>query len=34
MRMIGGEKFRGVLRLPCTLAVRESSGPAKIEGNP
>ena len=25
MRMIGGEGFHGVLRLPCTLAVRESS---------
>jgi LacI family transcriptional regulator len=34
MRLIGGEEFRGVLRLPCTLAVRESSGPATNEGSP
>ncbi|MFO1143770.1 MAG: LacI family DNA-binding transcriptional regulator [Amaricoccus sp.] len=27
MRMIGGEEFHGTLRLPCTLAVRESSTP-------
>jgi LacI family transcriptional regulator len=34
MRLIGGEEFRGVLRLPCTLAVRESSAPSPTEGNP
>lgn len=26
IRLIGGERFRGVLRLPCTLVVRESCG--------
>ncbi|MCD7060592.1 LacI family DNA-binding transcriptional regulator [Pelagibacterium xiamenense] len=26
IRMIGGETFKGVLRLPCTLVVRESCG--------
>ena len=31
MRMIGGEEFHGTLRLPCTLAVRESS---TLEGTP
>jgi LacI family transcriptional regulator len=34
MRLIGGEEFHGVLRLPCTLQVRESSGPVTAEGNP
>ena len=26
VRLIGGEAFHGVLRLPCTLVVRESCG--------
>ena len=33
LRLIGGEEFRGVLRLPCTLAVRESSAAATTEGS-
>ena len=28
IRLIGGERFRGVLRLPCTLVVRDSCGAA------
>ncbi len=31
MQLIGGEEFQGVLRLPCTLVVRESSGTATDE---
>ncbi|WP_404402179.1 LacI family DNA-binding transcriptional regulator [Pelagibacterium halotolerans] len=35
IRMISGEKFKGVLRLPCTLVVRESCGgtPTERKGN-
>ncbi len=33
LRLIGGEEFRGVLRLPCTLAVRESSIAATTRGS-
>ncbi len=33
MRLIAGEEFHGVLRLPCTLVVRESSAAAPTEGS-
>lgn len=34
MQMIGGEKFSGISRLPCTLVVRDSSGAALAEHGP
>lgn len=30
LRLIGGERFRGVLRLPCSLVVRDSCGASPI----
>lgn len=33
VRMVRGERFRGVMRLPCSLVVRESSGGPVPAGN-